>query len=212
MKTSHKNIKLIENWLDKTNKEILLEDNFIREVYEEVLEKTFKVKDIESIKHRKRAYTYQYDFVRRDLLKIKYKKNNNSSLGIKEGFVYCIGNPAWRDYVKIGSAIDVYDRLSSYQTGSPYRDYHLIDYYFSHNRLLEESNLHKTFDERNSEWCKVSQIEIKEIFKILKEKNSVEVLPEKLLEKKKELFLDHLNLTRKTKTKIDETRFLSLNN
>jgi hypothetical protein len=51
--------------------------------------------------------------------------------------------------------------------------------------LLEESNLHKTFDERNSEWCKVSEKEIKEKFKNLKNINGIEVLQEKLTEQKK---------------------------
>lgn len=207
MKTTHQNIILIENWLARTGKVISLEDDFVRETYQEVLENLFKIKDSESIKTRKRAYKLQYDYVRRDLLKIKYKKNNNSSTGIKEGFVYAIGNPAWKEFVKIGSAIDVFDRLKSYQTSSPFRDYYLIDYYFSHNRLVEESNLHKTFEERNSEWCKVSDQEVKEKFKILKEENSIQVLQEKLIEQKKTLFEIHLKETKINKHKVDYSRF-----
>jgi len=201
---------LIENWLTRNNKQINLGDDFVREVYQEVLEKIFKIKDTESLKTRKRAYRLQYDYVRRDLLKIKYKWNNNSSTGIKEGFVYAIGNPAWKGYVKIGSAIDVMDRLKSYQTSSPHRDYYLIDYYFSHNRLLEESNLHKTFDERNSEWCKVSEKEIKEKFKNLKNINGIEVLQEKLTEQKKRILIEHIQEVKINKHKVDYNRFSSI--
>lgn len=210
MKTTHQNIVLIETWLKETDKEISLKDEFVREVYQEVLENSFKIKDSESLKTRNRAYKLQYDYVRRDLLKIKYKRNNNSSTGIKEGFVYAIGNPAWKEFIKIGSAIDVIDRLKSYQTSSPFRDYYLIDYYFSHNRLLEESNLHKTFEERNSEWCKVSEEDIKCKFKILKEENSVKVLQEKLIEQKKTLFEIHLKETNINKHKVDYSRFSTI--
>jgi hypothetical protein len=58
----------------------------------------------------------QYDFVRRDLLKILHKRNGYSATGISAGYVYAIGNSAWKDFVKIGSAIDIDDRLNSYQT------------------------------------------------------------------------------------------------
>lgn len=34
-------------------------------------------------------------------------------------------NPAWPGYCKIGSAISLPQRLSTYQTGSPFRDYEI---------------------------------------------------------------------------------------
>lgn len=94
-----------------------------------------------------------------------YRRNGNSSSGIKCGYVYAIGNSAWGDYIKIGSSIDVNDRLNSYQTSSPMRDYFLIDYYFVDDRLKEESNLLATFEERYNEWCKIPVETLKSFFK-----------------------------------------------
>jgi predicted DNA binding CopG/RHH family protein len=179
MKLTHKNLELIEKWLDTNNVQPSLDHNFVVKVYEEVLLPLYDVRNRESVKKRDRAFTLQFDFVRRDLLKILYKRNDKSAIGIKAGYVYAIGNPAWKDWIKIGSAIDVNDRLNSYQTSSPLRDYYLIDYYFVEDRLLEESSLHSKY-ERNSEWCKVSQEDIKSLFKQKKSEHNIRV-PETLL-------------------------------
>lgn len=64
MNFEHDNILLIDNWLKRENLVPKLEDEFIRTVYHEVLEKQFKISKIESIKKRTRAYKLQYDFVR----------------------------------------------------------------------------------------------------------------------------------------------------
>jgi hypothetical protein len=187
MKLTHKNIELIENWLDVNNLTIEFTDDFARRVYDEVLEDLFKLKFKESERSRRRAYALQYDFVRRDLLKIAHKRNNKSATGISAGYVYAIGNNAWPEYVKIGSAIDVMDRLNSYQTSSPLRDYFLIDYYFVYDRVLEENTIHEMFYDRNAEWCKISQEVIKFTFKEMKKKRAVIVLPEKISAVKNEI-------------------------
>lgn len=206
MKLTHKNIELIENWLDENNLEVQLNDDFIRRVYEEVLEDLFKLKEKESVRVRKRGYELQYSFVRRDLLKISHKRNNKSASGIKAGFVYAIGNSAWPDFVKIGSAIDVDDRLNSYQTSSPLRDYFILDYYCVYDRILEEDYLHDLFKDRNSEWCKVSYDEIKTLFRNRKRHHNITVLPEKLMEVKNQIVLqrsqdEQLRLTAKKESK-----------
>ena len=46
--------------------------------------------------------------------------------GVQAGSVYVITNKAWPEWVKIGRAIDANDRLRSYQTGSPLRDYWIV--------------------------------------------------------------------------------------
>ena len=46
--------------------------------------------------------------------------------GAQEGYVYVITNKAWPEWVKIGRAIDANDRLRSYQTNSPLRDYWIV--------------------------------------------------------------------------------------
>lgn len=191
MKTGHENIQLIEDWLDSNNLEVQMEDSFIRRVYDEVLEMSYSLHTIESVKKRDRCYKLQYEFVRRDLLKIIHKRNNKSAKGIKAGYVYAIGNPAWGDYVKVGSAIDVNDRLNSYQTSSPYRDYFVIDYFCTYDRLEIEKNIHSLF-ERNSEWCKVSREDVKILFKKLKTENQIPVLDDKLYAVKRQLESDKL--------------------
>lgn len=170
---SHNNISLIETWLIDNKLTPSLADDFVRHVYESVLQHRFALKDAISPKTRLRGFSLQYEFVRRDLLKILHKWNNYSASGIAAGYVYAIGNPSWDNFVKIGSAIDVNDRLSSYQTSSPYRDYFIIDYYFVLDRREEETILHAMFDDKRFEWCNVSIIDIQKIFKLRKEQRCV---------------------------------------
>jgi hypothetical protein len=70
-----------------------------------------------------------------------------------------MGNAAWPEWIKIGKAVDAEDRLSSYQTSSPLRDYTLIHYAYSDDRNVAERQAHvlagKLGDKRN-EWFKIS--------------------------------------------------------
>ena len=43
--------------------------------------------------------------------------------GDEPGYVYAVSNPAWGGWIKVGKAGSIGSRLSSYQTGSPKRDY-----------------------------------------------------------------------------------------
>lgn len=75
---------------------------------------------------------------------------------VKDGYVYAIVNPAWPKWVKVGMAIDVEDRCSSYQTSSPYRDYEVLFSYHCVNRRREEQKLHDAIgaiaEEVKGEW------------------------------------------------------------
>lgn len=184
MKLQHNNIALIEDWLESTGLTPTFTDDFIRLAYESVLEQRFAISQCESLKHRRRGFSLQYDFVRRDLLKILHKRNGYSAAGISAGYVYAIGNPAWKDFVKIGSAIDIDDRLNSYQTQSPHRDFYIIDYYFVLDRRKEETILHSMFTDRQSEWCNVSHDKIKEIYKQRKAERMIMPTEDKLWEVK----------------------------
>ena len=42
--------------------------------------------------------------------------------------MYILKNPAWKNWYKIGKAIESTDRCNGYQTGSPHRDYELVTY------------------------------------------------------------------------------------
>ena len=75
------------------------------------------------------------------------------------GHVYAMANAAWPEWIKIGKAVDAEDRLSSYQTSSPLRDYTLIHYAYSDDRNVAERQAHalavKMGSSRN-EWFKIS--------------------------------------------------------
>ena len=75
------------------------------------------------------------------------------------GHVYAMANEAWPEWVKIGKAVDAEDRLSSYQTSSPLRDYTMVHYAYTDDRNIAERQAHiladKLGDKRN-EWFKIS--------------------------------------------------------
>ena len=89
----------------------------------------------------------------------------------KEGDVYVIANKAWDGWVKIGMAVDAEDRLNSYQTSSPHRDYVLIHKEFFHDRRRAEAQAHKEAskiaEEHNSEWFKLDNYTATLILKCL---------------------------------------------
>jgi len=87
-----------------------------------------------------------------------------------EGAVYAVVNEAWPEWIKVGKAVDAEDRLKSYQTGSPYRNYKLIHSVKVDNRNEKEVEAHnklaEQYEQRN-EWFKCSEAEVKEILKEL---------------------------------------------
>tara|TARA_E500000305_G_scaffold91672_1_gene79503 strand:- start:224 stop:766 length:543 start_codon:yes stop_codon:yes gene_type:complete len=91
------------------------------------------------------------------------------------GYVYVIVNEAWPEWVKIGCAKDADDRLNSYQTYSPFRDYSIVARIKTDNRHMEEKEMHKAFThfakERKNEWFKIDRLTAIKIFNYkLKEK------------------------------------------
>lgn len=78
---------------------------------------------------------------------------------VKDGYVYVITNPAWPEWVKIGMAVDDGDRVNSYQTGSPFRDYRLEGSVYFPNRAIAERMAHglaeQQSEERRGEWFKM---------------------------------------------------------
>lgn len=84
----------------------------------------------------------------------------------KEGQVYIITNPNFPEWVKVGMAVDAEDRLNSYQTSSPFRDYTLVSACSVTDRRAAESEVHqklqKLFD-RRSEWFRCTAEQAKEV-------------------------------------------------
>jgi len=94
----------------------------------------------------------------------------------KSGYVYAIRNPAWPEWVKIGKAVDAEDRLSSYQTSSPMRDYKLIHSVYFEDRNVAERKAHtlaafKTAHpwnkHDNGEWFKLTEEQAIEVLREL---------------------------------------------
>jgi len=71
---------------------------------------------------------------------------------VKEGFVYVIRNKAWDGWVKIGMAIDAEDRLNSYQTSSPFRDYELVYSKYFNDRKVAEKKCHRIAKKKSVEY------------------------------------------------------------
>lgn len=70
-----------------------------------------------------------------------------------EGFIYIISNPAWPDKVKVGMSVDPLERLSTFNTGDPYRAYKLECWAFFSEVKSVETYLHKKFHlNRLNEW------------------------------------------------------------
>lgn len=139
-------------------------DDLVKLCYHKYIAPVYQ-KTLPKKRNRRWIYQQQYRHTQRDLLKLKYILNGYSAKGIKEGFVYAIINPNFPGYVKIGSAIDVIDRLNQYQTYSPLRNYELVRYAFVPDRVHYERLLHKKFSV-DGEWASSS---IEEVDKAIKD-------------------------------------------
>lgn len=84
---------------------------------------------------------------------------------VVDGFVYVITNPAWPDYVKIGSAINPSNRLRDYQTYCPTRSYTLEHAVYARDRRAAEADVHWVFEDYRvaGEWFRVSVDEAREV-------------------------------------------------
>jgi len=94
-----------------------------------------------------------------------FESLNNYSTA-KEGQVYILYSPAYPSWCKIGMAVDARDRLSSFQTGTPYRDYILVAAYDVPDRRKAETEAHKLLRETHAsknEWFVVGANVAKEI-------------------------------------------------
>jgi hypothetical protein len=78
-----------------------------------------------------------------------------------EGEVYLIMNPAWPEWIKVGKAAIATDRLSNYQTSSPFRDYIIVKSVKTEDRHATETDLLNKFEaesvERRGEWFKINK-------------------------------------------------------
>ena len=91
----------------------------------------------------------------------------------KVGEVYIIRNPAWEGWYKIGMAVDADDRVLSYQTSSPHRDYEVVYKVKVNNRREAEKKAHREAErlaeKYNSEWFYIDTDEAIGILNKIKE-------------------------------------------
>lgn len=103
---------------------------------------------------------YNYNFARKltglTLLKTNLARGGTYNT-IKEGLIYIITNPSWKDYFKVGMTIDLDGRLKSYQTYSPHKDYKVEKYNFTLTRKEHEKELLKIACNIDSEWIHTSK-------------------------------------------------------
>lgn len=81
----------------------------------------------------------------------------NRQAGTREGFVYVMTNPAWPGYVKVGRALDPFDRLASYQTSDPNRAYEIQAYRYFEDRYDAERMIQRLLTPwwASGEWYRV---------------------------------------------------------
>ncbi|BEU75765.1 hypothetical protein KSS14E_0060 [Escherichia coli phage KS_S14] len=125
-----------------------------------------KYNEISGKKGKLKSSEFKFCYRMAALNLLKYKREHK--IPITEGFVYVIGNPAWPGLYKIGMTVDVNERLSSYQTYSPYRDYKLYHFRFSSDKRRTEKALHNLLKDYkvSGEWFEVPLLDA---FKLLVE-------------------------------------------
>tara|TARA_B100000795_G_scaffold213388_1_gene167055 strand:- start:1268 stop:1603 length:336 start_codon:yes stop_codon:yes gene_type:complete len=79
---------------------------------------------------------------KKGLLKLYKLKSKMVYEKFPTGHVYLLKNPAWPDWVKVGKAVDAVDRLNTYQTASPQRDYSVIHFVEANDRHALEKAAH----------------------------------------------------------------------
>ena len=108
----------------------------------------------------------------------KYKSFNDAAFSSlinyvlsTEGEVYILKNPAWKNWYKIGKAIESKDRCNGYQTGSPHRDYELVTYKKFKHRGVAEKMAHSLAEglsrKRANEWFYIENLGKEDFDKML---------------------------------------------
>lgn len=147
--------------IQKNNAKDLISKEFDR-LYRKQLKKERKAKKI---------FEYKQSLMISDQLQHKHKlfKEESTSVShskIEEGFIYFIINPIFKHWIKIGSTLNLDDRLISYQICDPYRQYKIIYSKFFKNRKHAEIHIHNLFAKQrgNGEWFKIN---VKKAIKII---------------------------------------------
>jgi hypothetical protein len=84
-----------------------------------------------------------------------------------EGYVYAMINPSFPGWVKVGCAFNCEDRLKSYQTGDPHREYKMCTKRQFSDRQIAEKIVHSKLtplsENRKGEWFEIDLSIVKSI-------------------------------------------------
>tara|TARA_R110000787_G_C13416034_1_gene444518 strand:+ start:431 stop:1060 length:630 start_codon:yes stop_codon:yes gene_type:complete len=83
--------------------------------------------------------------------KALYAESDNKYLVRKPGVVYVLTNPAWPKECKVGHTRHLDKRLSSFNTGSPHRDYKIEGYEHFAERAVVEKYVHNLLEKEGIE-------------------------------------------------------------
>ena len=129
------------------------------------LRKLKKEARLAEIKQKENALSNQINLIEiKRITELKTKTNNRTRL--TEGFVYIITNPVYEGWVKVGSALNMEERLSSYQICDPNRGYKIEFIWHFDNRKEAERLAHNALHKHrgNGEWFKLN---VKKAIKII---------------------------------------------
>lgn len=152
-----RHISLVEGWLFKNKiSSFTITEQLCSKIYADIYCEKEKLPK----KRSDRAYIVkrQLSYIRQTLIRIKHK----NKLELPEGFVYLLQHPKMYG-IKVGSTIDVDDRLRQYNTGCPFRDYRILGYVFSSDRGELEDLIHQKLAKHrlSGEWFDIPSTTIK---------------------------------------------------
>jgi hypothetical protein len=118
---------------------------------------------------KKQLYINKKSEVIKNKVLLDETKVKGKQTSVAEGFIYAIENPAWKGWIKIGCAVDLNERLRSYQTSDPLRQYKIILAKPVKHRKNAEKEIHNLLKkvENNGEWFFTKKDCISNLFKIV---------------------------------------------
>lgn len=128
-------VMIHENLIPKTS--IFEVTELLLQTYVDLYGEIFGNKKGRGIK-RKSEYSFARKLAGRTLVKLNQLRGASIS-DIRAGMVYLIESPAYKDHLKVGMTLDVIERLNSYQTYSPFRDFRVVKYDFVLDRRRIET-------------------------------------------------------------------------
>ena len=101
-------------------------------------------------------------------------KANDMYFRSKHGSVYIVYNPSFVGWIKVGCALSSEDRLKSFQTATPFRNFKIKWSKQTNDKLASEAEAHTLLSEhaeRRNEWFKIQPHKASKILEKLQWQN-----------------------------------------